>query len=280
MANLEPAKELLVKTAKGLSDTVVQKAAKELVPTLKPAKDVTLDLSNFKVPFVTSDPDVENIIEEFQLRNPEKMIRFMVETHFAELESIKDGFADLQEIDLINSISTVSGAKRTYKRAIANPQSKTKLLEDVSTHLDKGIEQLQEKTILYINKIREIDNRPRLSFFGKAKLDLKKVDTNNHCAKSATRAVIEAINLQMAIAAELGWDIDSSVTMPFEDFKDRLLGGDNCSLMHAYDDEAESEFWLKLPQVLENALDTADTLQNFLNSTEDSDFDFDNIEYN
>lgn len=275
MANLEPAKELLVKAAKGLSEIDVQKAAKEVAPA-----NSSLNLTNFKVPFATTDPYVKEIIDEFQLRDPEKMIRFFVEAHFAELESIKDGFADLQEIDLINSISYVGGARRTYKKAIANPQSKTKLLEDISSRLDQGLEQLQEKAILYIEKIRDIDNRPRLSFFGKAKLDLKKVDTNNHCAKAAVKAVVEAVHLQMAIAAELGWNIDDSVTEPFEEFKYRLLGGDNCSLMHAYDDEAESEYWLKLPQLLENVLDTADTLQDFIDNTEDSDFDFDNIEYN
>lgn len=270
MANLEPAKNLLVKAARGLSEIDIQKAAKELALSLK---------SNFKVPLVASDPYVEEIIDEFQLRNPEKMIRFLVEAHFAELESIKDGFADLQEIDLINSISFVGGAKRTYKKAIANPQSKTKLLEDITVHLDQGLEQLQEKAIFYIAKIREIDNRPRISFFSKAKPDLKKVDTNNHCAKTAVKAVVEAVNLQIAIAAELGWNIDDSISS-FEDFKHRLLGCDNCSLMHAYDDEAESEYWLRLPQSLDNVLDTADALQDFLDTTEDSDFDFDNIEYN
>lgn len=274
MANLEPAKKLLVKATKGLSEIDVQKAAKEFVPA-----NSAFNLNNFKVPFVTTDPYIEEIIDEFQLRDPEKMIRFLVKGHFAALESIKDGFADSQEIDLINSISYVGGAKRTYKRAIANPQSKTKLLEDITKDLDRGLEQLQQKAFFYISKIREIDNRPRISFFLKAKLDLKKVDTNNHCAKAAIKAVIEAVNLQTAIAAELGWNIDDSISS-FEDFKNKLLGGDNCSLMHAYDDEAESEYWIKLPQLLDNVLDTADTLQDFLNSTEDSDFDFDNIEYN
>lgn len=277
MANLEPAKELLVKAARGLSEIDVQKGAKELVSTSKS----NFNLSNFKVPFLTSDPDVEKIIDELQLRDPEKMIRFLVESHFSAFDSIREGVYDLQQTDMINSVSFVGGAKRSYKRAIANPQSKNKLLEEASTHLDQGLEQLQEKALFYIEKIREIDNKSRIKFFFKGKdSGVKAVDSHNHCAKSAVKAVIEAVNLQMAIAAELGWDIDSSVTVPFEDFKYRLLGGDNCSLMHAYDDEAESEFWLKLPQILDNALETADTLQDFLDSTEESDFDYDNIEFN
>lgn len=276
MANLEPAKELLVKTAKNLSAPIMQKAAKEIVPA-----NSAFDLSNLKIPFVTSDPAVEEIIDEFQLRDPEKMIRFLVEAHFSAFDSIREGIYDLNEIDMINSVSFVGGAKRSFKRAIANPQSKNDQLNKVSSDLDRGLEQLQDKAFFYIEKIRAIDNQPRVKFFFKGKdSGIKAVDSHNHCAKAAVKAVIEAVNLQSAIAAELGWDIDSSVIIPFEDFKHRLLGGDNCSLMHAYDDEAESEFWLKLPQMLEEALDTADTLQNFLDSTEAGDFDFDNIEYN
>lgn len=281
MANLEPAKELLVKTAKNLSAPIMQKAAKEFVPTLTGTQGLSFNVADFKIPLVTSDPDVKRIIDEFQLRDPEKMIRFLAEAHFAAFDSIREGIYDLNEIDMINSVSFVGGAKRSYKRAIANPQSKKKLLEDVSVHLDQGLEQLQDKAFFYIEKVRAIDNKSRIKFFFKGKDGgIKAVDSHNHCAKSAVNAVIEAVNLQSAIAADLGWNIDDSVIIPFEEFKYRLLGGDNCSLMHAYDDEAESEFWLKLPQLFENTLDTADILQDFLGSTEAGDFDFDNIEYN
>lgn len=278
MANLEPAKRLLVKAAKGLSEIDVQKGAKELVS----ASRSDFNLLNFKVPLVTSDPEVEKIIDEFQLRDPEKMIRFLVEAHFSAFDSMREGIHDLQVLDMINSISYIEGAKLSYGDVMSNTKSKSKLLlEETSRQLNQGLAQLQEKTFFYINKIRAIDDKTRIKFFLKGKDGgIEAVDSYNHCAKTAVKGVIEAVNLKMAIAAELKWDIDRSVIKWFEDFKKRLLGGDNCSLMHAYDDEAKSEYWLKLPQMLDNALETADTLQDYLDSTEDSDFDYDNIEFN
>ena len=58
-------------------------------------------------------------------------------------------------------------------------------LSSAMDKLDQGLPQLEDKAIYYVNQIRAIDNRPKISFFVRAKLDIKKVDLNNHCAKAA-----------------------------------------------------------------------------------------------
>ena len=68
--------------------------------------------------------------------------------------------------------------------------------------------------------------------------------------------------------------------MPFERFKTKLLAEDNCKLMHDYDKNQDTEFWLKLPERLNNAFDTADKLESMLNTADEGDFDFDNIQFN
>ncbi len=279
MSNLESAKQLLVKSAKELPKNTIVKAANNFVKTINADEDFSFSLKNFRVPFKTNDPLVEQIIDEFHLQNPENMVRFMIEWHFAQLEHVSENFDELKEIDLINSLSFVKGARRTFMRAIKNPQVKKTLLEQVSVDLDRGAAQLEEKALYYINKVREVDNRGKAAFFFRAKVSVKQIDTYNHCAKAAIEAAKEALNLQVLIASELDWDIDDAIEA-FEDFKLSILSGDNCSLMHAYDDEADDKdgFWVTITNKLDNAIDTADVFTEYIENTDEDDYD--NIDFN
>ncbi len=279
MSNLESAKELLVKAAKELPKNTIAKAANNFFKTINADDAFSFSLNNLKVPFKTNDPMVKQIIDEFHLQNPENMIRFMIEWHFAQLEHISENYSDIQKLDLIGSRSFVDGAKRTFKKAIKNPQDKKDLLKQVSVDLDRGAAQLEEKALYYINKVREVDNRGKAAFFFKAAVSVKQIDTYNHCAKAAIEAAKEAMNLQMLIASELDWDISDTIEA-FEDFKQSILSGDNCSLMHAYDDEADDKngFWVTITNKLDNAIDTAGVLTKYIESTDEDDYD--NIDFN
>lgn len=281
MANLEPAKELLVMAADGLAKKAVEKAAKEYVPTLNSASDISVDLSNFKIPLVTNDPKVNEIIDEFELRDPKKMVRFLIELHSANYECIMTGISEIKQNDMDNTVSIIDQAKQNYYNAMANEKFKETYLVDATKQLNLCLPQLLRKALNCIEATRKIDKLPKHQFFIQSKKAMiQNIDENNYLAKTAVKGMIDAYNLYTIIATELKLDINNSVIKTFENSKRKLIEDDNCSLMHAYDKDSREEFWLKLPELFDHISETADVLQDFLDSTEDDDFDFNNIEFN
>ena len=89
-------------------------------------------------------------------------------------------------------------------------------------------------------------------------------------------------NLLIAIESALHLDTQSTIE-EMEDFQSKILAGDNCSLMHAYDDDKSTEFWTTLSDQFDNAIDNSDLLTDFLSSSkenEDEFIDYDNIDFN
>lgn len=275
MANEEKIKELLKNLTTGLSQNAMEKVV-NMIPMLS-KKGV--DLSKMQVPFLTNDKNVEKFINEFQLRDPQKLIRFMVEWHFATLEHFSADNNDIKVLDIINSCAFVKSAKMKYNRALDNENDKKYYLLEASNNLDMGISQLGEKAIFYIDKIREIDNRKQPEFFFKALLSLININTFDHCAKLAIELTIEAIKLQIAIAGELNHNIKSEKKI-FEDFKHSVLKDDNYLLMHAYAPKANKDFWHNLPNLLDKSIETVDLLNDLKGNDESEDFNFDDIKFN
>lgn len=276
MADLKKATKFFTTTAKDVSIDSLKTAAKDF-PAIK-----SIDLSKINVPMLTNDKTAQKFIKENQLYRLDNLIRFYVMAHFAQFDSVYEGIERLQEQDLINAASEVKAARRTYERGMENPDDKKHWLDAAAQELDKAFAKLEDKAMSYINGIRNIDsarNKNRFMGFLKSHGDLSKVDSNNHCAKAAVNAIVEAVNLQILISAQLGTNIKNSVLRPFEEFKASVLSGDTCRLMNDYDD-ASDEFWLKQPERLNNAIDTADMLNEMLEERNGEDFDFDNIEFN
>ncbi len=270
----EKAVELFKSTATMMPTQVVQKAASSLADSKTP--------TGVKVPILTNDPEVQRFVDEFELYKPEKMVQFLIQGGFAQFECIMDTVNELKEIDLINSHSFIKAAQRHYKRAMANESKFDAELSSAMDKLDQGLPQLEDKAIYYVNQIRAIDNRPKLSFFVRAKLDIKKVDLNNHCAKAAIKSVMNGYNLLIAIESALHLDTQSTIE-ELENFQSKILADDNCSLMHAYDDDKATEFWTTLSDQFDNAIDNSDLLTDFLSSSkenEDEFIDYDNIDFN
>ena len=275
MVDLDKAKEFIVTAAKGVSQTSIQTAVKNIGGL------ESFDLSSFSIPIVSSDPNVNKIVEELGLRNPENLIKLFVEAHFAQFDCIHLQFSDLKNLDMGNFTSQVRAAKKKIIRGMDNPSDKKHWLNEAANQLYDVIDALEDKVLnIYIPGIRKIDNtrNNRLLGFVRSKFDLSMVDDNNHCAKAAVDAITEAVNLQILISAELGDKIERSVLKPFDNFKSKLLSGDNCKLMHDYDDDSETEFWLKLPDKIDHAFETAALLESTLET--DDGLDYDNIEFN
>ncbi len=276
MADLKKATKFFTTTAKDVSIDSLKTAAKDF-PAIK-----SIDLSKINVPMLTNDKTAQKFIKENQLYRLDNLIRFYVMAHFAQFDSVYEGIERLQEQDLINAASEVKAARRTYERGMENPDDKKHWLDAAAQELDKAFAKLEDKAMSYINGIRNIDsarNKNRFMGFLKSHGDLSKVDSNNHCARAAVNAIVEAVNLQILISAQLGTNIKNSVIRPFEEFKASVLSGDTCRLMNDYDD-ASDEFWLKQPERLNNAIDTADMLNEMIEESDSEDFEFDNIEFN
>lgn len=279
MANLDAAKKLFKAESAMLPRKAIDGAVRAFTSGFAENNAGAIDLSKIQIPYFTTDSDVLQVIKELGLKDPQKMIRFMVEWHFENLQCIIDGFNEMKDIDLINSYSLIEGSKLTYEQALANTEDKKYLLNTVTQNLNVGFSQLKEKAKKYINQIKDIDNRSRITFFRNAKRDYNKVVADNKLAKAAVDLAVEAVNINILISEEFGWSTDT-VIRNFEKFKKELISEDNCMIMHDYDIDKKDEFWLKLPERLDNAINTAELLKEFIDNTEEEDYDFDHIEFN
>ena len=274
MGTKEIAVEILKNTASMMSETVTQKAASSLSTVSKSSEPI-------KLPLLTDDENVLKYVNELQLDNPKNMVEFLTKGWFAQFECIMDAVNETKVSDLINSCSLIEGAQRQYKRAVKNESIFSDELKAAMGKLDEGLPQLEGKALDYIDQIRAIDNRPKLSFFVRSRQDIKKVDTYNHCAKAAIEWIMNGYNLLFTIESALNLDSQDTVDN-LENFESKVLSGDNCSLMDAYDDKRDQEFWTTLSDKLERILDNSELLTDFM-SSEDNDveqqIDYDNIDF-
>ncbi len=212
------------------------------------------------VPVLSSDRDMGKFIQDYQLQNPDKLIRFLVGLHFAIIDELKDSTEFLKYLKLNDTIALVNSANTELMCSVYNPREKNRFLQKASERLTGAIEVLQGQAELYINEIRKHDQMGRLEFFLKSRVSLKTLDTNVFCAKVSIKAVLEAFQLQLLISAQLGINPTAYVES-FMNHTRILLSDDNCRLMHAYDKDNIDEFWLTLPSQITEALEEHDTVQ-------------------
>lgn len=282
MANLELAKKILIKAVTSVSEMANHEATAKSISSLSSTVNSSVDFTDLDISFDTDDPDVNEVIKKLQLQKPENMIRFLIELHSAEVEGIMSGISDIKRANVKDSIALVKAARTEYDLAIENPQHKEDFLMEASDKLNLGMSQLYDKANDYIKDTRKIDNKNwiQMLLYSFSRANRNGIKENNRLSKAAVKALIEAYNIYMAISAELGLKIENSVKASFKKIKEELVSGDNCALMNAYDPESEDQFWLNLPDIFAEAAETAGNLKEYLSSTEDSDLDFENIQYN
>lgn len=301
MANLGFAKEVIKSTLKYLPELNTI-SSKEKTNNLVKIENTKLPnwidklISNLPKD-IPEDNMVMEIINTCKLRNPENMVRFLVELHFAQLESIYDNFSTIVELDLINSLSFVKAAKDDLKNAFSesNTLEKERQLKSIRTDLNKGYSQLTDKALLYIQQVETISKRNFFGYIVHSISDLKTAKTSTKCAKVAINAIIETVNIQNTIAAELN---DNNYKLSdYESFKNQLTrGGENAYnlLMMRFDDTEKSPkktktksgeiitwgYWGKLPDLLSGPVETSKMLNKYIDNTDNSDLNFDNIIFN
>lgn len=228
---------------------------------------------NYTIPIITDDESVKECIREFELDNPVNIIKFFVESYYANIECIVEGIAINQKLNFVDSVACISDARNKLKRALSNKGNKenfNNLLRDAQNCLDKGISELENKVFVYIDMVRQIDNQSKFMFFLKAKSSIKTVDINTELAREAIKTIDNAVQLHMTLAALMHEDIEDSVIEPFNEFKQKLIKDDNYMLMYNYDTEENKNFWLKLPETIDDICEKADDVSECMESCVDN----------
>lgn len=229
-------------------------------------------VKNIRIPILTEDEDVKEYIEKFQLNKPENMIRFFLEANFAAFESTKESVNELKEIDLRNSISKVKAAESQIKDAMNDKDDEKDEFNRAKWNLDVAIQELISKIEIYVDGIRNIDNRSKWQFFLKSKVSLTDIDTYVNCAEYALQALLTAVDLQRCIAAYRKKQVPNTIDDGCKFIREQILDGDTCLLLHAYAKDKQEEFWLKIGEKCKSLIDDNNCIVEYVDEYDDIDF--------
>lgn len=260
--------------------TTVQKYLPAELPS-KAISVITGGTTLPSIPIFSADPEVIDFINEYNLDKPDNLIRFIIEIYYENYETLQSSIAQLKDLDMINTISTVSGAKKTYEmsKGVSDRERQLSHISSAQASLNKAAAQLEEKILYYIRRQRIIDEMNGLKRILKGKNILIEVDSNNDLAKQGIRALLSAVTLQTVIAKEMGDDIEKAVIIPYNAFNKRLLEANNCLLMNDYDKDYGDEFWLHVAELLESINITSEIIQELSDEPDDDDIDYENLDF-
>ena len=269
MDKLEKAVEVVQKIADRYDESAMQKA-RDKMSLLDIGEHV---IKNGRIPIMTNDKDVKAFIKKFQLYKPENMIRFFVEANFAAFESTKESINKLNKTILSGIISKIPAAKDHIADAVKHKEDEEKELEAAKNLLDEAIANLQQQITNNIENIREIDNRSKWQFFLKSRVSLTDIDTYVGCAALSLQVLVQAVEAQRQIVAlKKRTDDPASVVRCRRFVEEKILSGDTCSLMHAYDKDKEKGFWLKIEHVCQNIIQDKNELAEYVDEYDEIDF--------
>jgi len=254
------------------------KSSTSNIPTKVKEKDDVLR----KIPFdlgqkygLLSEAEYNELIpyvKEFQLDDPKNLIKWIVDIHFAGIESINTNIACIRR-DLLSS--EVSKIKAIRKKIIDVNESDdmykiTKLYTDEMYNI---LSDLEGKINDYLSEIVEIDNLPRYKFFVKANFNKSKVTAAVQLSKAALQAYFEAIDIYAVVSNERKNNSVRDAT--FDDsieFIDKL----DITYFIAYDKNKDT-FWNKseMKKKIENARKIKDLLNDFIVNEQEIEIDFD-----
>ncbi|MGN0163653.1 MAG: hypothetical protein ACI4EA_08780 [Candidatus Ornithomonoglobus sp.] len=233
------------------------------------------NIIGIKIPILTNDALVDQFINDHQLQDPEKMIKFFVEAFFKAFEAVHESIGDIKELDIGNTISKVNSAKSSFQIGIDNPKFFEEKLNSAQEKLNDAIEELKTKIKIYAEKIRGIDNMSRFERMLKAHRLVTEITVYVKCARQAIDALIAAVNIQILIAERL----DMNIKPLLKDFQvfanDYLFKNDILALMSNYDIKRKDDFWLKTRariKAIESLPDKWDAYLDEVYETESIDF--------
>lgn len=212
---------------------------------------------NFKIPIETfTDDEISlQIMKEFGLDKPEKMIRFMVESFYGALEAIQSDVVSLKFMQVNESIGRIESAKRMIDYGIDNPDDKINKFDTAQNNLFDSIAILEKQVETCIKSIRSIDDKPRWKFFINVKEHMATIDSNITIIRLSLDAIEQAVSMHMLIANDMNKKIEPSVLRPYEEFYDKvLLSGDTPRFLQDYEfkDRNHEKYFMRLSEKRNN----------------------------
>ncbi len=223
--------------------------------------------NSFRIPIeiFASAPETLEIMREFELYKPEKMIKFLAESFSEALGEIQSEIQDLKLRQSNKIVARIKGAKSIVQLSMDNTNYKKEKLEKVQDELIYLMKELEEEVREYIESVRKIDNKSRWKFFISATKSMETIDYNMKTIRVLLDAMEEAIAMQMLIAKELDMDINEAVIHPYYDFYDEILSGDTCRLLDAYEfrNRKKEQYFLRLGERKQNLKKFSDAYEKY-----------------
>lgn len=279
--------------------------SQKLVQIIKEtAKEVPMQVRNnneifSKIPFnvfaesgLISQEEYNKIkpyIDEFKLNDPKNMIKWLIDIHFAGIESINDSVSAVRRDLLSSEIGTISAVKdkiatdndKNFNKNLEKPEFKAiSTLENSKYEFElmKVIGTLEDRIKNYIKEINDIDNLHPFIFFLQANFNKKKVDTDVQLTKASLKAYFEALNIYMVIANQ-NYRRQSNIKVnQYLEKKRDFIKGLSFSLLLAYDKEKDESFWnssVKLKEI-DKIKSISKNLSEYLLCEEEKEIDFEN----
>lgn len=226
-----------------LSDTAVRDGGWSALSTV-------VSLSSISIPITSSDERVRKFCKDYQLYKPENMIRFYVESFYAQFNATIDAVSNIQTENLNSVISRVDNARNYLLDALEqqNENTRREHLRDSVRESRAAIADLQLKIKNYITETRRIDDLPTWKYKLQAPQNVSRLKTLNALGKASMGSLFQAINILEAASAELG-ETANSVFKSYQSFMEDMIIP-NSRLMHDYDEMKSAEFWLSMRQQL------------------------------
>lgn len=235
-------------------------------------------ISKARIPILSTDKDVIDFCRQYRLNEPQNIIRFFVESYYAQFSASVESIIDLQRENLDDVISRVDNARNYLLDALkqSNESSRRELLRDSVRESRSAISNLQRKIENYISEIRRIDDLPDWKYKLQAPMNSRKLKAQGALAKAAASSLCQAINLLESASAELG----ETANAVFEGYKQFMQDTviPNARLMHDYDENKRQEYWLSMRKQLEANTILADVMEDISSDSIDID-EFDNIDF-
>ena len=250
-----------------------------------PSKVVESDSLLKKIPFdlvakmgLMSEGEYAQIapyIAEFGLDDPKRFIKWLIDLHFAAIESINDGIAEVRNDLLTNDIQDIIAIKDNMSELTAGDNIRHWAMQYVGD-VNKAMRRLEGKIKNYIAEIKRIDNLPAYKFFLQASFNKSKVYANVRRTQSALQAYFEALDIYAILANE------RNTNKELLEEREKFIDGLNSALLYSYDKD-KSSFWDKKAweKRIEDAKSISDKLNNYLIAMQEKEVDLENqVNYN
>lgn len=261
--------DIIQKTSKNLPQKVITKD-----PILK---SIPFDIAK-KTGFISNEEydALKPYIEEFQLNNPQKLIKWVVELQFAGIESIILQGESTRHDLLESEISKIKAITRNIID-LDEDDDFACYAKQYSDEIQKVIADLEGKINTYISEIKRIDDLPRYKFFLQANFNKAKVISSVQRTHAALQAYFEALNVYVVLANERHGVKSSKKNNCLERSKN-FIDSLEISLLLAYDKDKDAYFWNKANMLkkIEDAKSISYTINEYLLSEQETEVDFEN----